>query len=309
MIRDYVRLARVDHWFKNVFMLPGIVLGWLVCRPANPISTLACVLIGVVSTCLVCSSNYTINEILDAVQDSKHPDKKFRPAAAGRIRSSMAYTQWVLLAIAGMGLAWIVGPEFFLAELFLFGMGIIYNVRPLRSKDIPYIDVLSESINNPLRLILGWYAVRCVLIPPASLMLSYWLLGTFFMAVKRFAELRHIGDKATAIAYRRSFAHYTEEQLLVSIVSYATASALFGGIFIIRYRVELILAVPVLAGFMGMYMRIGFLPNSPAQHPETLYKQKALTIYGLVTIIILIVCYVVRIPWLSRIFEPTIPIA
>lgn len=56
MFRDYVRLARVDHWFKNVFMLPGIVLGWLVYRPVNPISTLACVLIGVVSTCLICSA-------------------------------------------------------------------------------------------------------------------------------------------------------------------------------------------------------------------------------------------------------------
>ena len=30
MIRDYVRLARVDLWFRNVFMLPGIVLEWLV---------------------------------------------------------------------------------------------------------------------------------------------------------------------------------------------------------------------------------------------------------------------------------------
>lgn len=69
MIRDYVRLARADHWFKNVFMLPWIVLGWIVYGPANPISALACVLIGVVSTCLICSSDYTINEILDAVQD------------------------------------------------------------------------------------------------------------------------------------------------------------------------------------------------------------------------------------------------
>jgi len=126
MIRDHVKLARVDHWFKNVFMLPGIVLGWLMYGPVNPISTLTCVLIGVVSTCLVCSSNF-------------------------------------------------------------------------------------------------------------------------------------------------------------------------------------ILAAPVLAGFMGMYVRIGFLPNSPAQPPETLYKQKALLAYGLVTVLILIVCYVVRIPWLSHIFEPTIP--
>jgi len=68
MIRDYVGLAGAGHLFENVFMFPGIVQGWLVCGPVNPISTLVCLLIGVVSTSLVCSSNYTINEVLDAVQ-------------------------------------------------------------------------------------------------------------------------------------------------------------------------------------------------------------------------------------------------
>jgi hypothetical protein len=27
--------------------------------------------------------------------------------------------------------------------------GIVYNVKPLRSKDYPYVDVLTESVNNP----------------------------------------------------------------------------------------------------------------------------------------------------------------
>jgi hypothetical protein len=42
--------------------------------------------------------------------------------------------------------------------------GIVYNVRPLRTKDKPYLDVISESINNPLRLTIGWAMIdhlRC----------------------------------------------------------------------------------------------------------------------------------------------------
>jgi hypothetical protein len=34
--------------------------------------------------------------------------------------------------------------------------GIFYNVRPMRTKDRAYLDVISESINNPLRLMIGW---------------------------------------------------------------------------------------------------------------------------------------------------------
>ena len=86
MLRDYVSLARPDHWFKNVFMLPGIVLGWMACgRPALA-PLVPAVVLGIVSACLVASSNYTINEWLDAAEDRQHPDKKARPAAAGRIR-------------------------------------------------------------------------------------------------------------------------------------------------------------------------------------------------------------------------------
>jgi len=44
-------------------------------------------------------------------------------------------------------------------------------------QDLPYIDVLSESINNPLRFCLGWYMVTASLLPAMSLLLSYWMLG------------------------------------------------------------------------------------------------------------------------------------
>lgn len=309
MLRDYISLARPDHWFKNVFMLPGIVLGWMACgRPALA-PLLPLVALGLVSACLIASSNYTINEWLDAPEDRKHPDKHRRPAAAGRVRAPLAYLQWILLAVAGLLIASFVSRPFFWSAAALFVMGIIYNVAPIRSKDRPYIDALSESVNNPLRLLLGWYTVDCSLIPPASLLLAYWMLGGFFMAIKRFAELRHINDTAIAAAYRRSFRYYTPERLLLSIVFYATAFGLFGGIFLIRYRVELILAVPFLAGLMAMYMYLGLLPNSPAQNPEALFRHRGFLLYSCLTAIVLIVCSVVRLPWLDELFQSTIPAA
>ena len=85
-------------------------------------------------------------------------------------------------------------------------------------------------------------------VPPVSLLIAYWMAGAFFMATKRYAEFRHIADPKIAAAYRRSFAYYTEDRLLVSVVFYATACALFSGIFIVRYHLELILLTPLAAG-------------------------------------------------------------
>jgi 4-hydroxybenzoate polyprenyltransferase len=307
MLRDYISLARPDHWFKNVFMVPGIVLAWIACGQPALLPLLPLIGLGFVSACLIASSNYTINEWLDAEEDRQHPEKKLRPAAAGRIRPALAYAQWLALAAAGLWTGWLVGVPFFWSAAALFVMGIIYNVRPVRSKDRPYIDALSESVNNPIRLLLGWYCLDCGLVPPASLLLAYWMLGGFFMAMKRFGEMRHLGNPAVAMAYRRSFRVYTPDRLLISVVFYATAFGLFGGIFLIRYRVELILAVPFVAGLMAMYMHLGLLPNSPAQHPEALFRHRPFLLYSCLTALVLLVCVVFRFQWLDRIFETTLP--
>src|SRR5262249_28556460 len=157
--------------------------------------------------------------------------------------------------------AFLVNPYFALAGIWLWTMGVAYNVPPVRTKEWPYVDVLTESINNPIRLLLGWFALVTDRVPPVSLILSYWMVGAFFMATKRFAEYRQIADPKVAAAYRRSFRHYTEDRLLVSMFFYATACALFAGIFIVRYHVELILFVPVAAGLFAYYLKIGLKPN------------------------------------------------
>lgn len=182
-------------------------------------------------------------------------------------------------------------------------MGCIYNIPPIRSKDKPYFDVLSESVNNPIRLMLGWYATGITILPPVSLLLAYWMVGAFFMAIKRLAEFRMIGSPTVSASYRRSFAYYNEERLLKSIIYYATAFGLFFGIFLIRYRMELILSIPLIAGFMTWYIHLGFLDNSPAQYPERLYKERGFVIYCLLCSSVLILLLFLPIPLLYQVFQ------
>jgi decaprenyl-phosphate phosphoribosyltransferase len=295
-IWPYVQIARIDHWFKNAFMILGTVLAVFYRPELFSRSSILPLLLAVASTCLIASSNYVLNEILDGPRDRLHPQKRSRPVPSGRVRLSVAYVEWLLLALAGVGLSLTVNGWFAASGLALWIMGVAYNVPPLRTKEWPYIDVLSESANNAIRLMLGWFALTTTAFPPVSLTLSYWMLGAFFMATKRFAEYRHIADPALAAGYRRSFQHYTEERLLVSILFYATACALFAGIFIVRYHLELILFVPFGAGVFAYYLSIGMQADSPAQNPEKLYRQRGFFGYMLVSVAIFIALMFMQVP-------------
>jgi 4-hydroxybenzoate polyprenyltransferase len=292
----YVQIARIDHWFKNAFMLLGVLLAVFYRPELARWSSLWPFALAVAATCLVASSNYVLNEWLDGPTDRMHPEKRHRPVPSGKIKGAWAYAEWILLAIAGLALASRVNAWFALSALWLWVMGVLYNVPPVRTKEWPYVDVLSESINNPIRLLLGWFALIDSQVPPVSLMLAYWMVGAYFMGMKRFAEYRHIGDAATAGAYRKSFRYYTEDRLLISILFYACCCAFFAGIFIVRYHIELIFFVPFAAGLMAYYLKLGLKADSPTQHPERLYKERGFLAYLIVTVSVFVALMCTSIP-------------
>lgn len=301
----YLQIARVDHWFKNVFMLPGIVMALYLDQGVWTADLLPKLLWAFFLVGLVASSNYVLNEILDAETDKKHPVKCNRPVPSGLVNIKMAYLEWILLGASGLIGSLTLGFPFFASAAALWVMGCLYNIKPARSKDKPYLDVLSESVNNPLRLLLGWYATGTSLLPPLSLLFAYWMIGAFFMAVKRFAEYRRIADPARAAEYRLSFIHYDEQRLLISIIYYVAAFGLFFGIFLIRYRPELILSIPLIAAVISWYINLGYRPDSPVQYPEKLYRDRGLMTLVLITTAVMTALMFIDLPWLHELFSKT----
>jgi decaprenyl-phosphate phosphoribosyltransferase len=303
----HLQIARFDHWVKNVFVLPGVVVALgLDPRPVG-LPLLARLGIGLLATGFIASSNYVLNELLDGKFDALHPTKRDRPVPSGRVSIPLAYAQWLAMMVIGLALAWQVGKPFTLTMLWLWVMGCIYNIPPVRSKDLPYVDVLSEAINNPIRMLAGWFVVEPKAIAPASLLLSYWMVGCYFMAIKRFSEYRMIGSAERASSYRKSFAYYDERRLLVSITFYASAAMLFLGAFIMRYRLELIFSFPFVALVMAVYLSVSFKDDSAAQAPEKLYREPYLMASVVVCAVVMSVLCFVDIPGLQRIFAPTAP--
>ncbi len=299
----YVQIARVDHWFKNTFMLLGVLLAFFYEPSLFIWINLPQLGLALLATCLIASSNYVINELLDAPRDRFHPVKKHRPVPSGRVSPALAVLEWLFLGAAGLGASLLINPYFAASGLALWVMGLMYNVPPVRTKELPYLDVLSESVNNAIRLFLGWFALIAVRFPPLSLTLAYWMLGAFFMATKRFAEYRRIGDPEAAAKYRQSFGYYTEDCLLISMLFYVTTCALFTGVFIVRYHMELILFVPIAAGFFAYYLKLGLQDDSPVQNPEKLHKERGFLIYSMVCVILFVLLMFTHIPALYDAFN------
>jgi 4-hydroxybenzoate polyprenyltransferase len=281
MLKYYIAIARPDHWFKNIFMLPGIILAFNYLEEPFTMDTAIYILFAVLSTCLMASSNYVINEWLDAEFDKVHPVKKNRPSVVQDLKAKWVYTEYVLLALSGLSIAYFISRPFFFGSILFLVMGFLYNVQPFRTKNRVYLDVISESINNPIRLSLGWFILIHSHMPPSSILISYWMGGAFLMGAKRFAEYRFINSVEIAGLYRASFKKYTEQKLLTSTVFYALVSCFFLGAFLIKHKIELLISFPFFAILFTWYLNIAHEENSIVQRPEKLFRKKSFILYVL----------------------------
>jgi 4-hydroxybenzoate polyprenyltransferase len=283
-LRVYLGVARPDHWFKNLLVLAGgTVVLW---RPDIDVGPsllvawrLACALL---VTCLASGANYIINEILDGPRDKLHPVKRFRPVPANEVSSGRLWVLAGLFALTSAGTAWLLLPwQSFLWVLgFLLIGGGVYNVPPVRAKEIPYADVIVESANGPIRLALGWYAVTTTLPPPLMFLLSCWALAAFVMAGKRYAEYRFISDPSRAAAYRSSFRWYTERSLMAGMIGYALLSVVFFVLLVLGSGQDRLLwMIPFIVVFVAWFIRLSARKEAFVREPEHIWERPAFAGY------------------------------
>ena len=155
--------------------------------------------LGLITAICVASANYVINEWLDRDFDKFHPTKSGRPAVQKQLRGNIVLFEWLALLGVGLACAFATSKAMFLTAGVFALQGVVYNVPPLRTKDKAYLDVISESINNPLRLIIGWAMIDPTTFPP--------LFG--YPDVLGGRRVSHGGEAAFGVPRDCGFAWYT----------------------------------------------------------------------------------------------------
>lgn len=286
---EYLKIARPDHWLKNIF----IVFGHVVVVALHPEcwdhgDAVLPALVSLVPACLIASANYILNEILDAPFDRLHPTKRHRGIPAGRVEVKYLWVFMGLLIVAGFGMAaWLFSGGYVLALGMLLASGLVYNIPPVRLKDRAFLDVIAESFNNPIRLWLGWFALspgewRW---PPWTIVLAWWAFGALLMTGKRYAEFRFINDPEVSGRYRKSFSVYTENSLIIAMITYANLFCFGAGLAMaslppLRGQV---LVFPVILFAIIAYFRHAMSETGARLEPEQLLRNPWLLLWTGVT--------------------------
>jgi 4-hydroxybenzoate polyprenyltransferase/phosphoserine phosphatase len=176
---SYIKALRPHQWIKNIL----VFLPMLASHKLDIISLINSIH-AFVAFCLIASSVYVLNDLLDLNADRAHPRKRSRPFASGAIPLAHGNLIALFLLFGGIVFAALLGWMFLLAIGAYYAITLVYSLV-LKRKIVIDICVLGGLYS--MRILAGGVAVNTEL--------SVWLLAFsifFFMslaAVKRQAEL------------------------------------------------------------------------------------------------------------------------
>jgi len=294
----YIASLRLERWPRSLAILIGFAAVFLV-NPAGIGSLLTTsaflkVSLAFVLTWMVSTANYIINEITDAPFDAFHPGKKHRPLVRNEISVKVLLVGWLALVAASLVMA-----HFFYSRAFILSLGalllagLLYNVPPIRMKDVPYLDSTLESANNPIRFLIGWYVLAGPF-PPLSLLLAWWAFGNFLMVGKRVAEKKFLTAEESS-AYRLSLNRYSVRGLVAFMIFNGLLFLAMFILFAIRLSLKTFLyALPFIIFYLIFFMIKSIQDRDAAEEPEKLLKNPFFAIYTVFLLIVFIIAFWLR---------------
>ena len=224
-IKEYLKLMRVKHYFKNILIfLPLIFSGDLF-----NITKISVCLIGYIAFSLIASFVYIVNDIRDIENDKKHPVKKNRPLASGKISKK----QGIIFAIVLIGVAYMINAipvlikmlsiNNYVVSMLFMTLYIIINIAySFGLKKQPIIDVVILVLGFLIRILYGSTITN---IEVSNLLYLTVIAGSFYMGFgKRRNEIKKQGDTSREVL-RRYNKEFLDKNMYVcltlSIVFYA----------------------------------------------------------------------------------------
>jgi len=208
-------LMRPAQWTKNLFVFMPLFFGGELFSGQS----LAWAAVAAVAFCLMASSIYCLNDIVDVEADRRHPLKSNRPIASGRISVARAYAIMGCLSIASLAITMILPPaqcaRTATVLIFYFLLNVAYS---LWLKRFAVVDVCIVALGFVLRVLAG--SVSTLVEPSQWIVLVTFLLTLFLSLCKRRDDVLMMGR--TGIAPRSNTARYNLTFIDQSITITAT---------------------------------------------------------------------------------------
>lgn len=216
-----IRLIRPKQWVKNAFVLAPL----LFTPGAITAGHVEAALLGTLCFCALSSIVYIVNDYMDREADRLHPEKCFRPLAAGTVTPVQALVMLLCLVALAGGIAVMLTPGFAVIAGFYLALNLLYS---LKLKHISIIDVMLVAFCYVLRVYAG---AELAQVSASVWIISCTLLVSLFIALaKRRDDLARQIDtdhRAALKGYTKPFLDtaiaIVLASLLVSYLIYTTS--------------------------------------------------------------------------------------
>ncbi len=212
----YLKALRVSQWIKNFVVFTAVIFSGKLFDMDLLLPSIYAFLI----FCLLSSTSYVLNDIIDYPYDRKHRIKRFRPIAAGLITLPEATFIVFVFTIVALILALFFSIQFFALSLMFILLHFAYS---LYLKKYPTIDIFAISFSFMIRTFAGEVATGYHI--PIWLTLTIFFVSLFMASVKRHAELiTHGADtRESLFRYKGHLLDFLTQIFATStIIAYAT---------------------------------------------------------------------------------------
>lgn len=218
MLKYIFKAMRPKQWTKNAFVFAALIFD----RKLFDLNSLERTLMTFGLFCLLASSVYLLNDIMDIEADRSHPVKKNRPIASGKLPISLAVIMAILLLAVALFGSYLLFIGTFFIFLIYFVLNLVYSKW---LKHIAIIDVLVIAACFVLRVAAGVSVIQVERFSPWLYVVTT-LFALYLGFGKRRAELSVLIPENTT-SHRRVLAGYSIDFIdqVITIVSATTIIA------------------------------------------------------------------------------------
>jgi len=261
----HLRTIRPHHWLKNALLFVPLIAAGRLFEPA----LLGAAVLAFVAFGLCASSAYLLNDLLDLPSDRRHPRKRDRPLASGRLPTAHAAALIPLLVAGAVAVALLLPPWFLAALAAYYALTLTYS---LRLRDLALVDAVALAGLYTVRVVAGATAVG-VAAPAWLLVFSVGLFFSLAM-VKRYAELATLSPQPDGQARVRGYVAADRGRLAalgaasgglaVMVLAFSIDPGAAGGLAMRGWRASLV--GPLLlcwVGYMWLMAHRARMPDDP----------------------------------------------